>query len=144
MDKVKRFSVSIEPDLLTGLDGHVAKKGYATRSEAIRDMIRDTLVKHKWQVGKRSVTGTITMVYAHHASGVTGKLMGIQHAYHGEIHSATHVHMDQDVCLEVLVVSGKPGHIITLADKLKAVKGVQHAELVMTGEAISSRHHHHH
>ena len=143
MDKVQRFSVSIEPELLEGFDEHIAARGYSNRSEAIRDMIRDAMVKEKWRAGKEYMAGTITMVYEHDHPGLPEKLMHIQHSHHAAIHSATHVHMDLDNCLEVLVVSGKPKGIVKLADNLRAVKGVHHSELVMTGKAISGQGHAH-
>lgn len=141
MDKVQRFSVSIEPELLASFDEHIAAKGYSNRSEAIRDMIRAAIVKEKWSAGKETMAGTITMVYEHDVPGLTEKLMQIQHSHHAAIHSATHVHMDEDNCLEVLVVTGKPKGIIKLADSLRAVKGVHHSELVMTSKALSSHAH---
>ncbi len=144
MDKVERFSVSIEPELLKGFDEHISRKGYGKRSEAIRDLIRDALVKEKWETGKEQMSGTITIVYEHQASGVTNTLMDVQHSHCGEIHSTTHVHLDADTCLEVLIVSGKPSDIKKLADRLASIKGVHNAELVMTGKALSHSHAHGH
>ena len=45
MDNVTRIGVSLEPELLKSFDLLVAQKGFATRSEAIRDLIRNALVQ---------------------------------------------------------------------------------------------------
>ena len=66
MSGLMRFGVSIDSQLIKKFDALVARKGYATRSEAIRDMIRDSLVEQEWEAEDRETVGTITIVYNHH------------------------------------------------------------------------------
>ena len=110
----------------------IDKKGYANRSEALRDLIRDSLLKHSVEEGSGDVVGTLTMVYDHHAGDVTDKLLNLQHDSHGTIVSQLHVHLDHHNCLEVLILKGKGKIIRKLADRIRAVKGVKHGELVVT------------
>ncbi|ULA64115.1 MAG: Putative nickel-responsive regulator [Nitrospira sp.] len=131
MDKLVRFGVSLDQRLLGDFDRHIQQRQYATRSEALRDLIRNQLVEEEWGRNRETV-GTITFVYDHHVRDLTSKLTDIQHDYHGKILSGMHVHLDHDHCLEVLVVKGKGSEIRKIADALVSVKGVKHGKLTMT------------
>ena len=131
MKKTVRFAVSLDHHLLDDFDRILVRKQYETRSEAIRDLIRDHLVGEAWDA-KRETVGTITIVYNHHVRDLTEKLTSLQHDYHKLILSTMHVHLDHDHCLEVLVVKGKGREIRTVADSLISTKGVKHGKLTMT------------
>ncbi|MFP4546421.1 MAG: nickel-responsive transcriptional regulator NikR [Methanomassiliicoccales archaeon] len=132
MDKVTRIGVSLEPDLLNRFDDMIVKKGYTTRSEAIRDMIRRSLVEESWKHEGLEIIGTITLAYDHHSGNVQEKLMEIQHDHHSDINSTIHLHLDEDKCLEVLLVRGYAEKVKALADELRSVRGVLHGKLTMT------------
>ena len=132
MENVSRFGVSMEPELLADFDRMVERKGYPNRSEAIRDLVRDSLVKDRVETGEGSVVGTLTLVYDHHASGVNNKLLDIQHDSHSSIISQLHIHLDHHNCLEVLIIRGKAKDVKGLADRIRAVKGVKNGDLVIT------------
>lgn len=138
MDELVRFGVSLDRRLLEEFDRHIKRRRYASRSEALRDLIRDNLVGQEWNDNKETV-GTITFVYDHHVRDLTGKLTDIQHDYQGQILSGMHVHLDHDHCLEVLVVKGKGSEIKKVADALVSVKGVMHGKLTMTTTGKSLR-----
>lgn len=138
MAGVIRFGVSLNEKLLGGFDRLISKKGYTNRSEAIRDLIRDTLVKDEWEEDNKETVGTITLVYDHHTRELTHTLTDLQHHYHKSIISTTHIHLDQHNCLEVLVVKGKGKDIKAIADKVIGTKGVKHGRLsaATTGRAL--------
>ena len=138
MKKLVRFGVSLDRHLLDDFDRLIAGKNYTTRSEALRDLIRDNLVGQEWDENKDTV-GTITLVYDHHVRDLTEKLTDIQHDYQRLILSAMHVHLDHAHCLEVLAVRGKGREIRKIADRLIATKGVKHGKLTMTttGKGLS-------
>ena len=131
MAKTVRFAVSLDSALLTSFERACKRQKYASRSEAIRDLIRDHLVEQGWD-DKRAAMGTITLVYDHHVKDLTDKLTNIQHDHHESILSTMHVHLDHDNCLEVLVVKGKGAGIRNLADRLISTKGVKHGKLTIT------------
>lgn len=131
MEKLVRFGVSMPARLLEQFDEIITAKGYTSRSEAIRDMIRDTIVDYEWMENKE-VVGVITVVYDHHKKGVMEKIANVQHMHHSEIASSTHIHLDHKNCLEVVVVRGKPPEVKKLADNMIALKGVKHGDLVVT------------
>ncbi len=132
MEKITRFGVSIEPDLLKKFDKVIKKRGYKNRSEAIRDIIRENLIVEKTEDPNSEAIGTLTMIYDHHAGNLTNRLLDLQHHHHKEILTTTHIHVDHDNCLEVLVLKGKTRNIQKLADNIKSLKGIKHGELVIT------------
>jgi len=123
-EKITRFGVSIEPELLKKFDRIIKKKGYYNRSEAIRDVIRENILKVDTRDPNSEAIGTLTMMYDHHEGTLTKKLLDLQHDHHNEILSTTHIHIDHHNCLEVLVLKGKTGNIQKLADNIKALKGI--------------------
>jgi CopG family nickel-responsive transcriptional regulator len=132
MGDLSRTGVAIESDLLARFDRFITKQGYTNRSEAIRDLIRDRLVTAVVEDPCAPVVGTITLIYDHHHRLLPEKLTDVQHAHHECIVSTTHVHLDHNTCLEVLVVKGESKRVQKLADVLISIKGVQHGRLVMT------------
>jgi CopG family nickel-responsive transcriptional regulator len=132
MSDIIRFGVSIDSQLIKKFDSLINRKGYATRSEAIRDMIRDTLVEEEWEAGAQETVGTITIVYNHHTRELEHALTDMQHKSFHQIISTLHVHLDAHNCLEVLVVKGKGQEIRKIADRLIGTKGVKHGKLTMT------------
>ena len=135
-EKITRFGVSIEPDLLKKFDKQIKKEGYSNRSEAIRDMIRKNIISQETTNPDTNAIGTLTMIYDHHTGSLTNKLLDLQHDHHNEILTTTHVHVDHHNCLEVLVLKGKTRNIQKLSDKIKAQKGIKHGELVITKSKI--------
>jgi len=132
MSEITRFGISIDSKLLTSFDRLIDGKGYQNRSEAIRDLIRSSLVEAKWEAGEEEMVGTVTLVYNHHVRDLADKLTEHQHQHHHEVVSALHVHLDAHNCLEVLVLRGRASNIKQIADELIGVKGVKHGKLVMT------------
>ncbi len=134
---LKRFSVSIEDNLLDIFDRHIKAKSYNNRSEAVRDLIRKAFVKKEWEADKK-VMGVISLVYDHHQHKLQEKVTEVQHNFHHHIVSTTHVHMDHNNCLEVIIVKGKAKEVQDLADRLIALKGVRDGNLAMssTGKAL--------
>jgi len=130
MKDLARIAISIDKRLMDRFDRVLDEKGYTNRSEAIRDLIRDSLVEREWEEGKE-VVGTITLVYNHHTRELTDTLNDLQHHYYGSIISNLHVHLDEHNCLEVMVVRGNSGDVRALADRLIGTRGVVHGKLTM-------------
>ena len=128
---LKRFSVSLEEDLLEKLDDHISSHGYSNRSEAIRDLIRKELVNKEWEQDSE-VVGVVTLVYNHHQSQLQERITELQHHYYELITSTTHVHMDHHNCLEVTIVKGKASQVRELAEGMIALRGVKNGNLTMS------------
>jgi CopG family nickel-responsive transcriptional regulator len=128
MSGIVRFGVSLEKELLEKFDRLIKEKKYSNRSEAIRDLIRENLIKKEWVEGKE-VAGAITLVFDHHKRELVNTLTDIQHDFHQLVISSQHIHLDHNNCLEIIVVRGKPTEARELADKLRAAKGVKYGAL---------------
>ncbi|MBU4320490.1 MAG: nickel-responsive transcriptional regulator NikR [Nitrospinae bacterium] len=129
---IVRFGISIENPLLERFDSLIKKKGYASRSEAVRDLIRDSLVLEEWESATVETVGTITIVYSHDTRELADTLTDLQHLYFNSIVSSMHIHLDAHNCLEVIVVKGKAKDIKAIADRLIGIKGVKHGKLSLT------------
>ena len=128
---LKRFSVSLEEDLLGKFDDSINSHGYSNRSEAIRDLIRRELVNEEWAQDSE-VVGVVTLVYNHHQSQLQERITDLQHRYYQLITSTTHVHMEHHNCLEVTIVKGKASQVRELAEGLIALRGVKNGNLTMS------------
>jgi CopG family nickel-responsive transcriptional regulator len=131
MSGLTRFGVSIPDSLLGDFDRLIALKGYQNRSEAIRDLIRDSLVQEEWKSGQETV-GTIAIVYDHHTRELSKILTDLQHNFFKFIISTIHVHLDAHHCMEVLIVKGKSDDLKRISDRLIGIKGVKHGRLCLT------------
>ena len=139
MSVLERFGVSIEDELLARFDALIARRGYASRSEAIRDLVRQELVKEEWATPDIEVVGTVTIVYEHHEHELGDVLTELQHKYHDSIICSTHIHLDAHNCLEVVIVRGRSSRVKYIAHALISTRGVKHGELACstTGKAVT-------
>lgn len=132
MSELLRFGVSMDARLLHQFDELIGRKGYGNRSEAVRDLVRNTLVEDRWARDDEEVVGTVTIVYDHHTRELAEKLTEHQHSHHDAVISALHVHLDAHNCLEVVVLRGTARDVRRIADELIGTKGVVHGKLVST------------
>ncbi|CAM2058596.1 putative nickel-responsive regulator [Desulfovibrionales bacterium] len=132
MRQTVRFGVSLDSDLLEKFDALCDERCYQTRSEAIRDLIRSTLIQKEWEEINRNIAGTLTLVYNHHKCDLAQKLIEIQHDSHDVIISTLHCHLDHYNCLEVLILKGPGATIRQLSQRLISAKGVKHGKLTLT------------
>ncbi len=132
MTRIVRTSFTMEKELTEQLESLVKKSRYTNRSEFIRDLVRDRLVQKSWE-GSGDALGTITLVYDHEKRELSQRITHLQHHHVGEVLASTHVHLDEHLCAEMILVRGKAASIQALADALKSQKGVYQASLSMSG-----------
>lgn len=146
MADLTRISISLESALLSAFDADISARGYATRSEAIRDLIRAHLVHQESNDAKNGsaeqVVAVLTLVYDHHARELAARLIGKQHHHHDLVVSSLHIHLGARHCLEVSVLRGPPAEVRHLGEELLSTRGVLHGDITYTrGEdAFSSWH----
>jgi CopG family nickel-responsive transcriptional regulator len=138
MSQLSRTGVSLEEDLLKEFDRLIARRRYRNRSEAIRDLIREALLADTVDANK-AVVGTLTLVYDHHIPNLSQKLTEIQHHGGAMVLAATHVHLDHDYCLEVIIMKGRSHEIRDIADLMLAMRGVELGKLVLTNSGAALR-----
>lgn len=134
-EDIDRISLTLPSSMADRLDGIVDDWEYASRSEAIRDSLRDFFANYEWETGgEKRHHGTIVVVHDHHVSGIADDLQTIQHQMADAITSVQHIHLSHDTCMETLVVEGAASDITELANRLRAVGGVQQVKVVVVDE----------
>jgi CopG family nickel-responsive transcriptional regulator len=128
-ERVTRFSVSLPDSLLAELDRRVIRRGYASRSELVRDLIRERMVEDKWKTDTEKVVGVLTISYDHHQRGLLQKIVDLHHSQYINILCTTHVHLDRHNCLETIIIKGHPQEIERIAVKSAGLRGVRFAKL---------------
>jgi CopG family nickel-responsive transcriptional regulator len=133
-----RLSLSIEEPLYLKLEKLVKENGYTNRSEFVRDLVRDRLVSDEWASGE-DVIGTITLIYEHGRRELSEKLTDLQHHHHGNVLAATHLHLSETLCAEMIMVRGATQDIKHLFDHMRKQRGVLHSGITMssTGEKLN-------
>jgi CopG family nickel-responsive transcriptional regulator len=126
-----RFSVSLEADLLDQFDRYCKEGKFATRSEAIRQLLRETLTVHAWESDAQDAAATLTIVYDHHRTHLADRLLELQHRHTDMVVSTMHVHLDHNNCLEVIVLRGRAGALQKVASELRGLKGIHKGQLVL-------------
>jgi len=125
-----RIGVSLPENLLERFDEIITKRGYSSRSEGIRDAIRGYIRYYAWMSeveGER--VGTISLVYDHNQRGLVNSLLEIEHEFSGMIRSSIHMHINHDMCLEVLMVRGEGRDVKAVTEKIMTLRGVKHVKL---------------
>ncbi len=145
MSEVVRFSVSLEGELLQAFDRYCEEGKLATRSEAIRQLLREKLTTVAWQKDAADVAASLTLIYDHHHTRLTDRMLELQHA-HGDCVVATlHVHLNHDLCMEMIALRGSAAELQHLASELSGLKGIHQAQLVIArAEAPHANHDHAH
>jgi len=124
-----RFTVSLPRPLLDELDRRVVGRGYASRSELVRDLIRARMVEDAWDAGEEEVAGVLTIVYDHHQRDLSQQIVDVQHRDFVHVIASTHVHMDHHNCLETIILRGRPAEIERLCLEIEGLRGVRFAKL---------------
>jgi CopG family transcriptional regulator, nickel-responsive regulator len=131
MAELIRTGISLERELLEKFDRAIGRKGYTNRSKAIRDLVRDYAVSEDIEAD-RTVVGTLTLVYNHHKPGLSERINDVQHHAGQKVLAATHVHLDHEHCLEVVIMKGRSSEVQHVAEQILTLRGVKHGRLVLT------------
>ena len=142
MSEIARFSVSLEEDLLRRFDQFCEKEQFATRSEAVRQLIREKLTSQAWEADSAVAAGTLTLVYDHHRPQLRDNLTAIQHDHTDLVVATLHAHLTHELCLEVIVLRGPADRLRDIAGKLKGMKGIYSGELVIGSADLHEGHAH--
>jgi CopG family nickel-responsive transcriptional regulator len=131
-DAIIRFSISLPEELLISLDSQIINRGYASRSEFIRDLIREQLVEDRWNSLDESVIGVLTLIYDHHQRDLMQRMTDVQHNTKAHMLCNTHVHIDHHNCLETIMIQGTPQQVEEIAGKIGGLKGINFSKLTKT------------
>lgn len=137
-EKVVRFGVSMMPELLNKFDTLFKERGYSSRSEAIRSVLKKELVEEEWEKENEETIGILTVVYDHHHSDLVDELLDRQHHFYSLIVSTLHIHLDENNCTEVIAIRGKVKEIREVGKSIISIKGIKYSNLALatTGKEI--------
>ena len=125
MEQVERIGVSLEKELLVRFDKLIAAQGYQSRSEAVRDLVRERLSGEKLKNPKAGAIAAVCLVYNHHSTKLMQKLTGLQHSHLLQTICTMHIHLDAHDCMEIIVLKGQVGEIEKVAENILSQKGVK-------------------
>lgn len=128
---VVRFSVSLPPSLVEEFDGVWRSMGYENRSKAVHDAMRAFISDFKWMQEKGHVAGAVLVLYYLDKPRLLEKVTSIQHKFRDIISSTTHIHLEEDKCLEIIAVNGEVSKIRRMAEELMAKKGVKQVKVAV-------------
>lgn len=147
---MQRVTISLDEDLASAFDQLVSATGYQSRSEAVRDLVRDKVEKRRLDRDDQGLcVASLSYVFDHHVRDLATRLVEMQHAHHDLVIATTHVHLDHDTCLETTLLKGPAKAVRALADAVSAERGVRHAEINLISVTPNDDHgghggHHHH
>jgi CopG family nickel-responsive transcriptional regulator len=127
--KVERICITIPKELVDFIDKKV-EQSYASRSEFIRDLVREAIVENEWEDENNELIGVLVIIYDHHKRELTQKLLDIQHNHYINILCTTHIHIDHNNCLETIMIKGPSQTIIETVNIIAGLNGVKFAKLV--------------
>ncbi len=130
MERVTRFSVSISEELMEKFSSFMKKNGYKNRSKAVADLIRKTLLEEEWENRKGEVFATVTLVYDHEVPNLLEKLTHVQHHFLEEVIFSSHIHLNEQNCMEIIVIHGTVKRINEFKRQLSNHKGVKLVKVV--------------
>lgn len=138
-----RFTISLDKNLAAAFDDLIKERGYSTRSEAVRDILRSHLQAHEQKRNsKGSCVAAVSYVYNHHERELAERLTGIQHAHHDLTISTMHAHLDHDECLETVLLKGPVNQVRQFAEEIIAERGVRHGQLNLVSVNVTKPHSH--
>ena len=119
-------SISLTHDLLKKLDALMKDKSYSSRSEAIRDAVRNALSEYELSHLERGqVAATITTISEYGMRDVDERLMRLRHEYNELVTGNMHIHLRRAYCLEVFIAQGEVEEVLTFIGRVRAVRGIQ-------------------
>jgi CopG family transcriptional regulator, nickel-responsive regulator len=127
---MRRMTISMDDDLADLFDKFMEDKGYSSRSEAIRDLLRGEIGRGGVEEGTaRECVGTLSYVFNHHERQLASRLAAMHHDHHDVTVSAMHAHLDHDNCLETVILRGPTKTVLEFAESVIAEKGVRHGKM---------------
>ncbi|HVP08204.1 MAG TPA: nickel-responsive transcriptional regulator NikR [Burkholderiales bacterium] len=142
---MERFTISLDDRLAVDFDRLVGRLGYASRSEALRDILRARIEEDRAAAGESEhCVAALTYVYKHHQRQLVERIAGLQHEHHDLVVSAMHMHIDHDNCMETVMLRGHTEEVRRFADALTAIRGVRHGRLHPVSVEPTAPHRHAH
>jgi len=141
---MQRITISLDDDLLDTIDKLSERRGYTSRSEALRDIVRETITREQSAgTGETPCFATLSYIYEHETRDLARRLTSAQHHHHDLSVSTLHVHVNDRDCLEVAVLKGTVHEVQSFADAVTTQRGVRLGSLhiMTTDDEVAHPHH---
>lgn len=137
-----RLTISLNNRLSKQFEAAMHKRGYFNRSEAMRDLIRDLLeTDHLEEFAEGRCIGTLSFIYNHHERELASSIALAQHDHQDLTLSSIQVHVDNDNCLQVVILNGTIKEVKNFANFIMATRGVRHGKLhLLPVELVQEQH----
>lgn len=138
---MQRVTISLEDELARDFDALSREQSYASRSEAVRDLVRDAVEARRLAAESTGqCVANLSYVYNHAMRDLARRLSDAGHRHHGLVVSTTHVHLDHEDCLETTILKGPVAAVRAFADAVRAERGVRFAQLNLVRVEPNDRH----
>ena len=139
---MQRITISLEDELADALDTFLQSRGYRSRSEGVRDLVREAMARPDEVAGRHShCVANLSYIYNHRVRALASRLADFQHAHHDLIASTTLIHLDHDNSLESVMLKGKTQSILEFSDMVSAGRGVRSSVINLVGVEPHDHHH---
>ena len=132
---MQRVTISIDDDLSAAFDDLTQDQGYASKSEAIRDLIRQAVEGRRAANSEGLCVASLSYVYDHHVRALAQRLIELQHDHHDIVVATMHVHLDHNSCLETAILKGPAVSVRQLADAIQSQRGVRFTTINLIGQS---------
>ncbi len=146
---MQRVTISLDDDLAARFDAVVRDRAYASRSEAVRDLVRLRVDGERRAARGGTCVASLSYVYNHRTRALAARLLDLQHAHHTLVVAVTHVVLDHEASLETVLLRGATTEVEAFADQVIAERGVRFGAVNIVGVETNDHHaepapHHHH
>lgn len=138
--KLSRISISLPENLLEQFDELCRDRNYESRSQAIAEVLQNSLLEHREDIGEDIMAGTINLVYDHSIPNLQIQLADIQHKYIDEVISSLNVTLENNKTMSVVLVQGPGKKLKLIADEMISRKGVVNGKLLMNTAILPQLH----
>lgn len=137
---MQRFTISVDDDLADQFEALCATRAYQSRSEAMRDILRDAI--GRWQQAASQseyCVANLSYVFDRRVRNLATRLAEMQHAHHDLVAASMLVRLDHHHSLESAMLKGRTSAVNAFANVVRAERGVRFGTLnlldVATGDA---------
>ncbi len=140
---MQRVTISIDETLAERFDALVRSSGYQSRSEAVRDLVRQAVGdQSQEEAASTYCVASLSYVYDHHTRDLAERLTDLGHAHHDLVVATTHVHLDHETCFESTILKGSTRAVLDLVNGVRAQRGVRYGAVNLIGVDPNDRHQH--
>ena len=139
---MQRITISLDEPLAASLDDMSAARGYASRSEAMRDLVREGLERWRGETPAAAYcVGCLSYVVDRRVRSLPQRIAELQHAHHDLVAASTIVRLDHFNSLETVILRGRTEAVRAFTDIIRAERGVRFGSINLLQVNHHDEHH---